>query len=197
MARVQTGPEQCGTRGTRVAGWLTKNALCIRQLPRLEHFRRLCIAADDPLQRQLLMPALNSADSRVVLPANRLVPDRVDQPTSMFLSVRVLAKIFKGLAVVVMIIGAIAALLTIIGGLGTAAALNRVGGSPLAIGAGLVGGLVILLGAGLQAFLLWVLGDILALLLLLERRTRHGLRLQLDIADAVHRVSSSAPRPAA
>jgi hypothetical protein len=145
---------------------------------------RLYIAADDPLQPRSLMPSLNSADSGVVLPANRFVPDRTDPPTSMFLSVRVLAKIFKGLAVVVMLIGAIAALLAIIGGLGPAAALTRVGGSPPAIGAGLVGGVVILLGAGLQAFLLWVLGDILALLLLLERRTRHGLRLQLDLADA-------------
>jgi len=143
------------------------------------------------------MPASTSADSGLVLPANRLVPDRPDQPTSMFLSVRVLAKIFKGLAVGIMIIGVIGALLAIIGGLGTAAALNRVGGTPLAVGAGLLGGLVILLGAGLQAFLLWVLGDILALLLLMERRTRQGQRLQLDIADAVHQLSSSASRPAA
>jgi hypothetical protein len=60
-----------------------------------------------------------------------------------------------------------------------------------------MGGLVILLGAGLQAFVRWVLGDILALLLLLERRTRPGLRFQLDLADAVQRLSSSASRPAA
>jgi len=125
-----------------------------------------------------------------VLPANRLVVENADDSTSMFLSVRVLAKIFKWLAIAVLIIGVIAALLAFLGGLGTAAALGHVGGAPMAIGAGLVGGLVILLGAAVQAFLLCVFSDILALLLLLERRTRLGLRLQLDVADGIDCMSS-------
>jgi hypothetical protein len=112
-----------------------------------------------------------------------------------YVGLRLLASVLCALAVFVMVVGALIALVVVLGSLGSAGLAARFtpGAVPVGIaGAGFIGGLLVLLGAALQALVLWAAAQFIHLMLSIEGHSREAVAVQRGILAELRKTSNSA-----
>jgi hypothetical protein len=115
-----------------------------------------------------------------------------------YVALRLIATVLGFLAVLVMVIGGLIAIFVILTSLGAAGAAARF--APGAVtarvaGAGLLGGFLILLATALQALFLWAAAQLIGVLLSIEGRTREAAQLQRAMLAELRRLAGGAPAP--